>query len=82
MGGDDAAVADGLAGAPFASGAGDFAFDVFVAGDGAFGDEVGGDEDLDAVADGEDPFAGGGHGANEGDEAVVVAEVFRSPASD
>lgn len=82
LGGDDAVVADGLARVPGAAGMLHFEADVLIAGDAAVRDEAGGDEDLDAVADGEHPLAGGVEGLDEIEEGGVVAEVLGRASAD
>ena len=82
LGGDDAAIANRLIGVPCGSRELHFEADVFVAGDAlAFG-EAGGGEDLDAVADGEDPLALAVEGAGEFEKLRVVAKVLGRAAAE
>jgi hypothetical protein len=78
---DYAAIANGLLVDECTSGLLGLKADVFIAGDAlAFG-ESGGGEDLDAVADGEDPFLLRVEFANHIEQAAIIAEVLGSAAT-
>ena len=82
LAGDEAAVADGLLVYEGSSGLLGFEADVFVAGDAFAVGSAGGGEDLDAVADGEDPLLLGVEFADDLEEALVVAEVLGGAAAE
>ena len=82
LAGDEAAVADGLLVYEGSSGLLGFEADVFVAGDPFALGEAGGGEDLDTVADGEDPLLLGVEFADDREQALVVAEVLGGAAAE
>ena len=79
---DPIAVDDALFVAPFSSTLSHFEADVFVAGDRAIATESGGQEDLDAVTDCEEPLALIVKFAGELDEGSVMPKELRGPATD
>ena len=82
LAGDDAAVADGLLVYKSSSSNLRVEADVFVAGDAfAFG-QAGGGEDLDPVADGEDPLLLRVEFADDLEQALIVAEVLGGAAAE